>query len=688
MEPLTAGDPPSVGPYRLLGRLGAGGMGEVFLGRGPGGRLTAVKLIHAQLAADAEFRRRFQREVAAARRVSADWTAPVLDSDTTSAVPWVATGYLPGPSLQQVVDDIFGPLPEETVWSLAHGLARALADIHRAGLVHRDLKPSNVLVTLEGPRVIDFGIARAVDASQVTRTGSLVGSPGFMPPEQIRDESLTGAADVFALGAVLGFAATGVAPFSAGRPPVHTALYRVVHEEPELGPDDGPLTGALRELVARCLAKDPAERPSVAEVVGATAGPGRAAVDAESGLWLPATLTSRLGREAAGLLALDGPSATWIDAPPQTPPPTPPPPGPPAFADVPTATGPRPPSRSRRPVLIAAATAVVVLAAAVTWAVTRPSDGDDTASGSTADKLAPSDSATSPAPDRDDDARDDARDDDPSDDEERPGDRSAPPHELLPAEIREAGEITVRTAADYPPFLSHGDGDDVVGVEPDLAAEIGALLGVEFRYQRADYGSLLRQMHTEIASGQDSVGLAMGAVPIDRESEPAENLNFVHHLSDGWVLVAPEGRPNTLGELCDATLATWDSPAMEEYLAGWSEEAGCASPPEVSGHDELGPMLIEVSDGDADAALMLRGSFIGLRHAAESNGMAAGEPLLHIPRAIAVSGGDPDVQNALVEALNTLIENGTYAEVLRHWGAETLAVDEITVDVFDDTAVR
>jgi serine/threonine protein kinase len=194
MEKLGAGDPPRIGAYRLLARLGGGGMGQVYLARSDRGRTVAVKLVRGELAAREEFRARFRQEVRAARQVGGYWTAPVLDADTEAPVPWVATGYVAGPSLQEVVGRDHGALPERSVRVLGAGLAQALMDIHAAGLVHRDLKPSNVLVTIDGPRVIDFGIARALETvadGGLTRTGALVGSPGFMAPEQVRGDRIT-----------------------------------------------------------------------------------------------------------------------------------------------------------------------------------------------------------------------------------------------------------------------------------------------------------------------------------------------------------------------------------------------------------------------------------------------------------------------------------------------------------------
>ncbi|NEB67411.1 serine/threonine protein kinase, partial [Streptomyces fulvissimus] len=268
MQPLEAGEPHTIGAYRLLGRLGAGGMGRVYLGRSAGGRTVAVKVVHPHFALDEQFRARFRREVESARRIGAQWTAPVLDADPDAPVPWVATGYVAGPPLSQAITE-HGPLPEHAVRTLGAGLAEALHVVHGQGIVHRDVKPSNVLLALDGPRLIDFGIARALGATvSLTSTGVSVGSPGYMAPEQIRGRDVSGAADVFSLGAVLAYAATGAAPFSGDSSAV--LLYKVVHEEPELG----DLEGELREVVAGCLAKDPAARPAPADLARTLAPDG------------------------------------------------------------------------------------------------------------------------------------------------------------------------------------------------------------------------------------------------------------------------------------------------------------------------------------------------------------------------------------------------------------------------------
>ncbi|MEW2307640.1 serine/threonine-protein kinase [Streptomyces sp. NPDC006864] len=297
MQPLEAGEPHTIGAYRLLGRLGAGGMGRVYLGRSAGGRTVAVKVVHPHFALDEQFRARFRREVESARRIGAQWTAPVLDADPDAPVPWVATGYVAGPPLSQAITE-HGPLPEHAVRTLGAGLAEALAAVHGQGIVHRDVKPSNVLLALDGPRLIDFGIARALGATvSLTSSGVSVGSPGYMAPEQIRGRDVSGAADVFSLGAVLAYAATGAAPFPGDSSAV--LLYKVVHEEPELG----DLAGELREVVAGCLAKDPAARPAPADLARALAPGGAMAMVA--GGWLPGRLVREVSRSAVALLDLE-----------------------------------------------------------------------------------------------------------------------------------------------------------------------------------------------------------------------------------------------------------------------------------------------------------------------------------------------------------------------------------------------
>ncbi|MES4890381.1 serine/threonine-protein kinase [Streptomyces sp. NPDC096012] len=310
-EPLEIppGEAPArIGAYRLLARLGVGGMGNVYLARSDRGRTVAVKLVRRELAEQEEFRARFRQEVRAARRVGGYWTAPVLDADTEAAVPWVATGYVAGPSLQQVVGHDHGALPERSVRILAAGLAHALKDIHAAGIVHRDLKPSNVLVTIDGPRVIDFGIARALESTTVggealTRTGSLVGSPGFMAPEQVRGDRITPACDVFCLGSVLVYAATGRLPFGAANSGGHALMFRIAQEEPDLtGVPEG-----IADLVRDCLRKEPAGRPSLDAILERTGAEDTVAGGRSRDPWLPGSLVAQLARHAVRLLEAEDP---------------------------------------------------------------------------------------------------------------------------------------------------------------------------------------------------------------------------------------------------------------------------------------------------------------------------------------------------------------------------------------------
>ena len=256
MNPLDAGEARRAGKYRLVAELGEGGMGRVLLGVAPDGRLVALKQVHAEFARDARFRARFRHEVQASQRVSGAFTAAVMDADPDAETPWLASVFVTGPSLKEAVEAT-GPLPVEAVRRLAVGLAAALMEIHRVGLIHRDLKPGNVLLTGDGPRVIDFGIARATEGgAELTGTGGIVGSPAFMSPEQAESRALTPASDVFSLGGLLVMAATGRGPFAGTT--TAQLLYNVVHAVPDL-------TGVppeIRALVEPCLAKDPARRPA------------------------------------------------------------------------------------------------------------------------------------------------------------------------------------------------------------------------------------------------------------------------------------------------------------------------------------------------------------------------------------------------------------------------------------------
>ncbi|MFF0750476.1 ABC transporter substrate-binding protein [Streptomyces sp. NPDC004267] len=259
MEELTAADPKRVGRYRILARLGAGGMGRVYLGRSTSGRMVAVKVVRAELAEDQEFRHRFAREVAAARRVTGFFTAAVVDADPEGDPAWLATAYVPGLPLDAAVH-AHGAWPRRSLLYLGAGLVEALEAIHGTGLVHRDLKPSNVLLASDGPRVIDFGISLATETSALTQTGMVIGTPGYMSPEQVTGRQVGPASDVFSLGAVLAFAGTGASPFGIGAP--HSVNFRAVYQDPDLSG-----LPAETDFIARCLAKDPEQRPTVAELL-------------------------------------------------------------------------------------------------------------------------------------------------------------------------------------------------------------------------------------------------------------------------------------------------------------------------------------------------------------------------------------------------------------------------------------
>ncbi|MBX9423196.1 serine/threonine-protein kinase [Streptomyces lateritius] len=261
-----------IGRYVIEHKLGEGGMGTVYLARSRGGRAVAVKVARPELAADPSFRARFRAEVAAARRVGGFHTAQVVDADPDAEAPWLATAYIPGPTLSALVT-AEGPMDEARLRSLGAALAEALEAIHACGLVHRDLKPGNIVMAPDGPRVLDFGIARAVESTRLTATGSAFGTPGYLAPEQALGEEVTGAADVFALGAVL-VAAAGGRPFGDGTP--MGLMYRAVHEAPDLA----SVPESLRGLVGRCLAKQPADRPTpeqILDALGAEAETGAAA---------------------------------------------------------------------------------------------------------------------------------------------------------------------------------------------------------------------------------------------------------------------------------------------------------------------------------------------------------------------------------------------------------------------------
>ncbi|MET7299672.1 PQQ-binding-like beta-propeller repeat protein [Embleya sp. NPDC005575] len=375
MELLDSTDPARIGPYRLLGRLGAGGMGKVYLGRSAAGRTVAVKVVRPELAGDSGFRARFRAEVSAARAVSGAFTAPVVDADPDGELPWMATRFVVSLALGEAVARR-GPLPERALRMLLGGISEALESIHAVGLVHRDLKPGNVLLALDGPHVVDFGIARAVDGTAFTTTGSVLGSPGYMSPEQALGRAVTPASDMFALGATLVFAASGIRPFGDDHPVA--VLRRVVNDPVELG----SVPASMRDAVEACLDKSPERRPTPRRLIDFV---GDGPVDG-GGSWLPAELTGDImaadqvmqGTGVPQPLPPVGVVPPLHSAPTEVTPPYLPPE--PDFAPPPIAP-PGAPSRRKLIIGLSAAAAVAVAGGGAAIAMSRSGKGGSAAKG-------------------------------------------------------------------------------------------------------------------------------------------------------------------------------------------------------------------------------------------------------------------------------------------------------------------
>ncbi|MFD3924088.1 bifunctional serine/threonine-protein kinase/ABC transporter substrate-binding protein [Streptomyces sp. NPDC058595] len=363
-EKLVPTDPAHIGGHRLLARLGAGGMGVVYLGRTESGELAAVKVILPEYADQPEFRARFRREVTAARRVDSPWAVSVTGADPDASAPWLATAFVPGPSLAEAVTAC-GPLPSRGVRVLGRMLARALTTVHEAGLVHRDVKPGNVLLTVGGPRLIDFGIAHATEETALTSADMVIGTPGFLAPEQVRAQPASPASDVFALGCLLAYAITGRPPFGTGA--VDALLYRTVHDEPDLDgvPDD------TRRLLERCLAKDPDDRPTADEVDETLVEE----TPEDTVDWLPDAVVRLIADRSASMLALPGIEATALDARAEGQPEDSSP------SDVPADTAPTPSATGRRRILLIGGAALLAAGGGgALWAAQRDDDASPAAS--------------------------------------------------------------------------------------------------------------------------------------------------------------------------------------------------------------------------------------------------------------------------------------------------------------------
>ncbi|MBD0695104.1 serine/threonine-protein kinase [Streptomyces sp. CBMA123] len=303
LEPLSSVDRRELGGYRLLGRLGAGGMGIVYLARSVTGRAAAVKVLRPELLRERGAQERFRREISVVSRIPEAFTAPLLDAEADDNGAWMATAFIPGLSLQQSVN-AFGPFPAESLHTLWYGLLRALDSVHAAGVVHRDLKPSNVLLTPRGPRLIDFGISTMDGSTRQTSTGAIIGTPGYLAPEQVTGQRpVTAEADVFALGAVMSFAATGVPPFDGEN--LLNVIYNVLHDEPRLSSLPADLEGWVRS----CLDKDPAARPTVDGLLGALSERQVRTAQRRIALedWLPDAVSRATLRRAQLVLDLDRP---------------------------------------------------------------------------------------------------------------------------------------------------------------------------------------------------------------------------------------------------------------------------------------------------------------------------------------------------------------------------------------------
>ncbi|MCK7622590.1 serine/threonine-protein kinase [Streptomyces sp. RS10V-4] len=656
MRPLGKGDPQQIGPFRIIGLLGGGGMGRVYLGRAADGQSVAVKTARAELADDPGFRKRFAREVAAAQRVGGPFVAPVVAAAPHDDVPWMATAYVPGLPLSTAVADA-GPLPGPTVRLLAAGLLQALAAVHAHGLVHRDLKPSNILLTADGPRVIDFGIAHSAADTALTVTGTTMGTPGFMAPEQltVSGPGITGAADVFALGGVLVFAATGSGPYGSAEPQV--LMYRTVHEQPRL---DG-LPAGLREVAADCLAKEPAGRPDLPSLMARVGPPGPYGGD-----WLPDRLTVELERLSARLGDPRAPGAAFPPTPhqPQGPPPphgiptpsgsygTPqfPAPYPPAAPTPPPAAPAAGPSRRR---LLAALSVAGVAAGggALAWTLrsTGGAAGPDPAAG------------------------------------RRPGGAATgAPAAQLPQALRDAGVLTIGSDLTYAPMESLS-GDRPTGFDIDLGEALGRVLGLRVTFRNAAFDTLL----TGLNAGRFQ--LVMSALTDTKERQEGRGdgavtgagVDLVDYFRSGLSLVVRKGNPSGIqgpGDLPGMTVAVQRGTAAHDYLQQLNRQPTAkVRPLAFASSAEVYAAVA------ADRAAVCLDEYPVAAHAAATrpggDGLVlTGKQIDPVPFGIAVARKQPALRDAVRDALDQLIASGDYRTLLRRWNVEDGAVERAVVN--------
>ncbi|WP_327701174.1 bifunctional serine/threonine-protein kinase/transporter substrate-binding domain-containing protein [Streptomyces decoyicus] len=695
VRPLAKHDPQQIGPFRIIGLLGGGGMGRVYLGRAADGRPVAVKTARSELADDRGFRARFAREVSAAQQVGGPFVGPVVDAAPHDDVPWMATEYVPGVSLTDAVHDC-GPLPEHAVRLLTAGLLHALTAVHAHGLVHRDLKPSNILLTAEGPRVIDFGIAHSAADTALTTTGTALGTPGFMAPEQLvmTGPKVTGAADVFALGGVIVYAATGGGPYGNADPQV--LMYRTVHEEPRLD----ELPDVLRELAATCLAKDPERRPALPALMARVGAPG------PYGDWLPEPVAVQLRRLSAQLSdprspdmfaprpLAEGPADVPYDrlptrttadgAPPppsyDVPPPasTPAPPQPaapppgrygpalatpspdgygPALATPPQERhGPAPsPGPSRRRVL--AALSVVGVGAgggALAW-VLQP-DGGDGGSTSAGGK---------------------------------PGGSRKPagigtPSGRLPKELRDKGIVTIGSDIAYPPMEFVRDGKPA-GLDVDLANALGREIGLRVKFVNAVFDALLSGLH---ANRFDLVMSAMTDTKDRQEgrtdgTKTGSGVDLVDYFKAGLVLVVRKGNPEGVkapGDLSGRKVAVQRGTVARDFLNQLNRQV--SEKLKIREFDSPAEVYDDVAKGRSTACL---DDFPVAAHTAatRAGGTAlelSGEQLEPLLYGVAVAKTNTALRDAVREALDRLIRNGEYTKILKKWHVEDGAVERAVVN--------